>query len=359
MFRADIYHEFDNFTLDAQFEVPAGITVLFGRSGSGKSTIVRALAGLLSPQRGRIEQDGRLLLDTAAGVNIPAHKRQIGYVFQEPRLFPHMKVRRNLTYGRLFGRGVTAGADFHKVVDMLGIEHLLDRRPTFLSGGEKQRVAIGRALLSGAQMILADEPLSALDEARKNEVLPYFERLRDELNIPIVYVSHSPSEVARIATTVLVIENGRVVASGDARDVLSDPTVTPLGARSAGAVIDAVVMQHHADGLSTLNAGPANILVPKVHRDIGTGVRLRIEAQDVMISLSEPQGISALNVIPVTVKELRRGTGPGVLVQMTFGSNKILSRVTRRSADALGLAAGQQVYAVLKAVSIARESTAR
>ncbi|MFP4304408.1 MAG: molybdenum ABC transporter ATP-binding protein [Rhodosalinus sp.] len=346
-------HAFAGFTLDAGFEAPQGITVLFGRSGSGKTTIVNAVAGLLRPQAGRIAVDDRVLMDTERRVWLPPHRRRLGAIFQEGRLFPHLTVRQNLGYGTWFAPRGAPREDMARVVEMLGIGPLLDRRPGALSGGEKQRVAIGRALLSAPAALLADEPLAALDEARKAEILPYFERLRDEVAVPILYVSHSASEVARLATTVVALEAGRVVAQGPAADVLGDPAVTPLGPREVGAVIAARVVAHHADGLTELEAGGVRLWLPRIGQPPGTQVRLRIAAHDVILSRDAPQGLSALNILPGTVHEVRPGEGPGALVALDTPAGRILARITRRSAEALGLAPGVAAHAVVKTVSVA------
>lgn len=351
-------HAFDGFALDAQFDAPPGLTVLFGRSGSGKTTIANAVAGLLRPDQGRIALGDRPLFDSDAGINLPTHRRRLGYIFQEARLFPHLSVRRNLLYGQRFAPPLAKAPDLGEVVEMLGIAHLLRRRPGHLSGGERQRVAIGRALLAAPQLIIADEPLAALDEARKLEILPYFERLRDAARIPILYVSHSATEVARLATTVVALQNGRVLRAGSASEVLSDPAITPLGVRAAGAMLETTVIAHHADGLSELGAQGVRLLVPRVESAPGTPLRVHVEAQDVMIATERPCGISALNVLPATVRTLRMGTGPGALVQLRVGEALILSRITRRSVETLGLAPGQEVFAVLKAVSVAKEALA-
>lgn len=199
----DISHHQGDFRLNAAFEAGPGVTTLFGHSGSGKTTLINAIAGLLTPDKGRITVNGRILYDQNAKVNIPAHKRRVGYVFQDARLFPHMTVRKNLTYGQRFNR--RTAQPHNDVVAMLGIGPLLDRYPGALSGGEKQRVAIGRALLSAPEILLLDEPLAALDETRKEEILPYLERLRDHARLPILYVSHSVAEVARLANTMVVL----------------------------------------------------------------------------------------------------------------------------------------------------------
>ncbi|MFN3261342.1 MAG: molybdenum ABC transporter ATP-binding protein [Pikeienuella sp.] len=346
-------HAFATFSIDIAFSAPPGITVLFGRSGSGKTTIVNAVAGLLRPSAGRIALDGRSLTDIGAGVFLPPHRRRIGYVFQEGRLFPHLTVRRNLLYGSWFAPRGAKREEFWRIVEMLGIGPLLDRRPGALSGGEKSRIALGRALLSAPQLLLADEPLAALDPGRKAEILPYFERLRDEVAIPILYVSHAASEVARLATTVVALEAGRVIAQGAATEVLGDPSVLPAGAREAGAVLTARVARHHADGLSELDAGGCALFLPRIDRAPGAAIRVRIAAHDVLLARARPEGLSALNILPGTVAEIRAGEGPGALVAIDTPAGRLLARITRRSAEALGLAPGASVHAVVKSVAVA------
>ncbi len=347
-------HGFEGFDLDLAFEAPPGVTVLFGRSGSGKTSIVNAVAGLLRPRSGRIVLDGEVLLDTGSGIALPPHRRRIGAIFQDGRLFPHLTVRQNLAYGRWFA-GAGAGAETDRVVEMLGLGPLLDRRPGRLSGGEKQRVAIGRALLAAPRLLLADEPLAALDEARKAEILPYFERLRDEAQVPILYVSHAPAEVARLATTVVALKDGRLLRQGPAAEVLADPAVLPAGVRGAGAVLEARVVAHHEDGLSELEAGGVPLFLPRVGQAPGAGLRVRIAAQEVILSREVPRGLSALNILPGEVEAVTTGRGPGALVSLKTPAGPILARVTRRSAQALDLAPGVAVHAIVKSVAIAPE----
>ncbi|WP_418595058.1 molybdenum ABC transporter ATP-binding protein [Ponticoccus sp. (in: a-proteobacteria)] len=353
MLEVSLFHAFGGFTLDAHFRTAPGVTMLFGRSGSGKTSIVNAVAGLLLPDEGRIASGDWTLLDTDRGIRLKPHRRRLGYIFQEGRLFPHLTVRQNLSYGALFAPRDAPREDMGRVVDLLGLGHLLERRPRALSGGEKQRVAIGRTLLSAPRLILADEPLAALDEARKAEILPYFERLRDEMAIPIVYVSHSASEVARLATTVVALDAGRVVAQGPAAEVLGDPSVLPAGAREAGAVVTARVLRHHEDGLSELDAGGLSLYLPRVEQAPGAALRVRIAAHDVILSRARPEGLSALNILPGVVHDVRSGEGPGALVAIDTKAGRVLARITGRSAASLGLARGGEVHAVVKAVSVA------
>ena len=348
-----VSHAFAGFALEARFDAPPGVTALFGASGSGKTTLVGAVAGLLRPDRGRIVVSGRVLMDSDARVFLPPHRRRVGYVFQEGRLFPHLSVRQNLTYGRWFS-GRRNGGEVAHVVELLGIGPLLDRPPGALSGGEKQRVAIGRALLSDPELLLMDEPLAALDDARKTDILPYLERLRDDVQIPILYVSHSVSEVARLATTVVVLRDGRVVRAGPTGQVLADPEAVPtLGLRDAGSVLTGRVTRHHDDGLTELDIAGNRLFLPHVAAAPGAALRIRIGAQDVILSRAAPVGLSALNILRGEVTALRSGTGPGVMVQLRIGRESLLARITKRSAAALGLAPGLPCHAIAKTVSVA------
>ena len=346
-----VKHAFKGFDLDVGIEAPPGVTVLFGPSGSGKTTLINAVAGLLRPDSGRIAADGWVLLDTNARRNLAPHRRRIGYIFQEGRLFPHLTVRQNLLYGRWFAPRDARSESLPRVVEMLGIGALLDRRPGALSGGEKQRVAIGRALLSGPKLILADEPLAALDEARKAEILPYFERLRDEVSVPILYVSHSSAEVARLATTVVALKAGRVVACGPPGEVLGD--VAAVGARGAASVLSARVVAHHPDGLSELATAAGPLWLPRVDEVPGKTIRVRIAAQEVILSRARPEGLSALNILRGTIAEIRLGDGPGALVVLAVGEDRLTARITRRSAEAMGLELGQTCHAIIKSVAVA------
>ncbi|EBA14692.1 molybdate ABC transporter, ATP-binding protein [Roseobacter sp. SK209-2-6] len=353
MLELKLRHDLSSFTLDVCFETPSGTTVLFGGSGSGKTTVINAVAGLFKPAIGRVVLDGRVLFDTDSGIWLPPHRRRIGYIFQEGRLFPHLTVEQNLLFGRFWSPKGARREDMPKIVEMLGIGPLLNRRPIALSGGEKQRVSIGRALLSSPELLLADEPLAALDQPRKEEILPYFERLRDELNIPVLYVTHSAAEVARLATSVVVLKDGKMQRQGEAADVLADASVLPTGVRAAGALIEARVKEHHQDGLSELDAGGLPLFLPRVQQAVGQSVRLRVQAHDVILSREYPEGLSALNILPGNIVKIHQGSGPGVMISLETPAGPILARVTQRSAKAMGLQTGIACHAVMKSVAIA------
>ncbi|GAB4169476.1 MAG: molybdenum ABC transporter ATP-binding protein [Thalassobaculales bacterium] len=347
-----------DFTLDAAFVAAGRLTALFGRSGAGKSTIVNLIAGLSRPLRGRIAVDGTVLVDTAAGIDLPTHRRRLGYVFQEGRLFPHLSVRQNLLYGRFFAPRGAAGPGLDEVVSLLGIGSLLGRRPAGLSGGEKQRVAIGRALLAAPRLLLMDEPLASLDEQRKAEILPYIERLRDEGRVPIVLVSHSVAEVARLADTMVVLSEGRVAAVGPVTAVMARPDLFPLTGRAeAGAVLAARVAGHDAAyGLTLLDSAAGMLRVARLDLPAGAAVRVRIRARDVMLALAPPEGISALNVLPGRVAAIGEGEAGIVDLRLDCGGEALLARITRLSLETLALTPGTPVFAVLKTVALDRRS---
>lgn len=335
------------FQLDVEVTAPAGITAVFGPSGSGKTCIINSVSGILKPDTGHVKIGSKTLFDGASGVNIPVHKRRIGYVFQDARLFPHMNVSKNLRYG--------GDMDAERVIPMLGLEGLLDRYPATLSGGERQRVALGRALLSAPRLLLMDEPLSALDDQRKLEILPYIERLRDELQLPILYVTHAISEVARLANTMVILDQGHVKRVGPVGQVLADPSAVPLvGVRQAGAVITArVVAYDKANDLTLLQSSNGSLVLPGQLGPMAHPIRVRIPAQDVILSDRKPQGLSALNILACRVTEISVGKGPGVAVGLHSGQDALLARITRKSADALQLEPGKEVFAILKATAVA------
>ena len=361
MLEVDIAHRLAAFELDIHFRTGRGLTALFGRSGAGKTSVVNAIAGLIRPERGRIVVDGSVLIDTERGIRVPAHRRRVGYVFQEGRLFPHLTVRQNLLFGRWFARDSAPASCLDDVVDLLGIAPLLERRPGRLSGGEKQRVAIGRALLASPRLLLMDEPLAALDAGRKDEILPYLERLRDQASVPIVYVSHSVAEVTRLANTIVLISDGRVRAVGPVQEVMGRAELYPLAGRfEAGAILAVRVAAHDARWrLTELTGAFGKLMVPLLDAPIGTALRVRIRARDVILALTPPIGISALNVLAGWVEALVPIEEGALEVEVRLGGERLLARVTRRSGEALGLVPGRQVFAVIKTVAIDRRSLGR
>ncbi|MBB3018008.1 molybdate transport system ATP-binding protein [Microvirga lupini] len=354
----DIRHRQGGFALDACFQSDGRLTALFGPSGSGKTTIVNAVSGLVRPDHGRIAVQGRVLVDTKNDIVVPKHKRRIGYVFQEGRLFPHLDVRYNLLFGRWFTPRGERKASFDHVVDLLGIAHLLDRRPSTLSGGEKQRVAIGRALLADPHLLLMDEPLASLDEARKAEIYPYIERLRDEGGVPIVLVSHSVAEIARLATSVVVLSEGQVIASGPAAEVLRHTGFfAQSGLTEAGALIEARVSRHdEAYDLTVLQARAGTLSVPSLLHPVGTSLRVCLRARDIILSLKAPEGMSALNVLPGLISSIDIGEGASVDVQLDCGGDPVVARVTRKSVEELGLRPGVAVHAIIKSIAFDPEA---
>ncbi len=353
MLTVALRHRFTGFALNVAFDAPAGVTALFGRSGSGKTTIVNAVAGLLRTDAGRIVADGRVLFDSATRVDLTPQQRRIGYVFQDARLFPHLTVRQNLLYGARFARQGAVAPSLDTVVDLLGLGGLLPRRPALLSGGEQARVGIGRALLARPRLMILDEPLAALDGQRRAEILPYLERLRDDTAVPILYISHAMAEVTRLATTLVMIEAGRVTQAGPIDRVLSDP----LAARSmeggdVGAVLSGHVTAQEPDGLTRITTPDGDLLVPMVAASPGQTLRLRVKAAEVILSLSRPQDSSALNVLPATVARIEPD-GPTALVQVRLdGGGALLARITCRSVAALGLAPGTACFATIKSAGL-------
>jgi len=351
-------------TVHARLQLPArGITAVIGRSGSGKSTLLLAVAGLVRPITGRIALAGRTLFDAALGIDVPVHQRGFGVVFQEGRLFPHLNVRHNLQYGAKLSRH-TAGPSFADVVRLLGIEPLLERRPHLLSGGERQRVAIGRALLARPQALLMDEPLASLDPPRRHELLGYLSQLPREFGLPILYVTHQIDEVLRLADQVVVMSEGRTVASGPTLELLSDMSLQPLVGRfEAGSVLAGVIVEQLADWqLTRVEVAGQAITVPALDAPVGANVRLRIRARDVALQ-REVMPSSASNQLHGTVLRLLEREGPFCAVELALrpeahAGERLWALVTRRSAASLGLASGQAVVASFKAVAVEGRSVA-
>ncbi len=343
-----------SFTLDVAFTAPSsGVTALFGASGSGKTSIVQAIAGGLTPDAGRIAIDDTVFFDRGRGIDLAIHLRRVGYVFQDARLFPHLSVRSNLEYGLKRARSAHV-ISTDAVVELLGLEGLLDRRTHKLSGGERQRVAIGRALLAQPSLLLMDEPLSSLDPARKAELLPYIEGLRDSLGLPILYISHAFDEVVRLADHLVVMDAGRVAEAGPFLELASSPTLTPLVGRfEAGSVLACTVSAHDQHlKLSTLGFAGGELRVPRIALDIGTTLRVQIKARDIAVSLSRPMDVSITNRLPGRIVSITRGDGPYVNVAIDIGGARLQSLITGESSSRLGLEPGLQVWALIKSVAV-------
>ena len=346
------------FTLDAAFSVPAsGVTGLFGSSGSGKTTVLRCIAGLHRLADGYCAVNGDVWQDKSAFR--PAHKRGVGYVFQEASLFPHLSVTRNLLYATR-GRRPAAPADaigFDEAVALLGLSALLDRAPDRLSGGERQRVAIGRALLSQPRLLLMDEPLSALDAETKREILPFLERLRDSLSLPIIYVSHDMREIERLAKYLILMESGRVRSAGPLNELQSDPALPLAAGQDAAVTLDAVVSEYDAAyGLATLTVEGGQFLTPMPKAAIGSHQRLTVAARDVSLARERPEGTTVLNILPCRIASASPAAANEMVVVLTLGADgsgaRLLAHVTRRSWDQLKLAEKMPVYGLVKSVAL-------
>jgi molybdate transport system ATP-binding protein len=348
-----------NFTVDVAISGEEhGVTALFGRSGAGKTSVISMVAGLIPPDEGSITVKGRKLFDSAKSIDVQPEKRRCGYIFQDGRLFPHLTVKSNLTYGMRLVPRSERFVSYDQVVEMLGIDHLLSRRPAKLSGGEKQRVAIGRALLTNPNLLLMDEPLASLDVARKGEVLPFISKLSREISIPILYVTHSLDEILNLADMVVLLESGKVVAQGTVEDVMSRLDLQHFaGTFDAGVVVGTEVEAHDSvDGLTTLRFGGGALKLPLFNVAIGERVRVRIRARDVAIALSRPEKISVQNIFPAIVEEVVDSTESLVEVRLDIGC-PLLSRITPAAKADLKLAPGQHVYALVKSVAISRGNT--
>lgn len=339
-----------DFALDVNQRLPGrGLTVLFGASGSGKTTLLRCIAGLERTADGIVAFEGEVWQDAARRTFLPPHRRGCGYVFQEASLFPHLAVRRNLEYGEKRVRAGQRRFAFDRTVELLGIGPLLARRTDNLSGGERQRIAIARALLASPRLLLMDEPLASLDANRKGEILYYIERLRDELGLPMVYVTHSIDEVVRLANRVVVLEQGRVTAAGSVQET--------VGRDHGGAVIEATVADQDLRwGLARLEFQGGSLFSADVDALPGERVRVRIAARDVALALSRPPDSSFLNVLACTVAGIGAGEDASIDVRLDAGGTPLIGRITRKSVAALGIVPGRPVFALIKAVAVDRPS---
>ncbi|MEP7246599.1 MAG: molybdenum ABC transporter ATP-binding protein [Gammaproteobacteria bacterium] len=345
----------DGFALQVAFDAPTpGVVALFGRSGCGKSTTVDLIAGLLEPDEGHVRLDDVALLDTHARISVPAERRRIGYVFQNSRLFPHLSAGGNLRYGLKRARHVEQRIGFDEVVSLLGLGSLLERRPHHLSGGERQRVALGRALLSQPRLLLLDEPLASLDAARREEVLPYFEALRDRLSIPMIYVSHQFDEVLRLATHVVLLDSGKVVAQGSPCEVSLQPELRAIvGPEAVGAVLDGTIASvDPARRLAELRLGRGVLHIGARDVRVGANVRVQLLARDIILATVPPHSLSVRNCIEGVVDDVLDDDEDAKLIRVDIGGAIVLSRVTPDAVEALCLQRGQRVWVLIKAVSM-------
>ena len=354
MIQARFDLSYPGFTLHAELQFPArGITALFGPSASGKTTLLRCIAGLEPTANGMLQVQGEVWQDGASF--LPVHRRPLGYVFQEASLFPHLSVRQNLEYGLKRIPSGQRRVQLEQAVEWLGLNRLIGRdSPAGLSGGECQRIAIARALLTSPRLLLMDEPLSALDAASKREIFPYLERLHAELDIPVIYVSHALDEVARLADQLVLMERGRIVANGALNEILARLDLPTAHLDDAGAVIEAKVAVHdEAYHLTRLDFSGGSLWVSRVERAIGSRVRARVLARDVSIATAAPQGTSISNILEARIDEIRDEGADRVNLRLTVGESQVLlSRITRRSRDQLGLMPGMDVFAQVKSVAL-------
>lgn len=353
--RARFVLQHAEFRLDVNLDLPArGVSALFGHSGSGKTSCLRCFAGLERPQQGYLQVAGELWQDSERGFFLPAHQRAIGYVFQDANLFPHLSVRGNLQYGQKHIPAAQRRVALDQALELLGIGHLLERMPSALSGGERQRVGIARALVTSPRLLLMDEPLASLDLKRKQEVLPYLQRLHEELDIPVLYVSHAPDEVARLADHLVLLDDGQVRASGPLKETLLRADLPFASDEDAEAVIDGEVCGHAAayDLLELrLPGSEARLRLPHAALPNGHPVRVKIKARDVSLSLQRAEGSSLLNLLPATV-ESWQALDAQTLLTLRLGEQRLLARITRYSFDQLGIHAGQALWAQIKSVSL-------
>ncbi|WP_028490342.1 molybdenum ABC transporter ATP-binding protein [Thiothrix lacustris] len=346
---------FPDFTLETDLNLPErGVTALFGHSGSGKTTLLRCIAGLERPREGFLQVRGKRWQDSKQGIFLPTHQRPLGYVFQEASLFPHLNVRKNLEFGRKRTGFVRNPRGLEQAVELLGISHLLERMPDKLSGGERQRVAIARALAVCPQVLLMDEPLAALDLQRKQEILPFLSRLNSELDIPILYVTHSPQEVTRLADYLVVLEKGKVLRSGTLEETMTALDSPLAQGQQASTILTGTVSAYEAAfHLTRMAFSGGEISLPTAQAfAVGERLRLRVYASDVAIALHPVQDSSILNVLPATITGLANDQQGRTMLRLNVGDTALLASITHKSASVLGLHKGMQVFAQIKATAI-------
>ena len=342
--------------LDLSFRVaPGEVLALVGQSGSGKTTVLRTIAGLWTPTTARVRAGGEVWLDTKAGLNLPPHRRHVGLVFQGYALFPHMTAAENVMAAMV----APSRTEADRLLDMVNLHRLADRKPAQLSGGQQQRVALARALARRPKALLLDEPFSAVDRPTRDRLHAEIAALRSHLAMPIVLVTHDMNEAQLLADRMVVIDKGRLLHHGSTAEVMSDPqALRAMGVREVAALLPAVVVAHEPDGLTRLETATGPIYLPGVQAAPGARLRVRIMAHEVILSRARPVGLSAQNILPGIVTALHPGEGPGVMVHLRLGADEIVARITRRAAAELALAPGDTVHAVLKAMSVARDHIA-
>ncbi|MBK8815107.1 MAG: molybdenum ABC transporter ATP-binding protein [Methylococcaceae bacterium] len=347
--------KYGDFRFDVDLQLPgSGVTVLLGSSGCGKTTLLRCMAGLEQPPQGKFSINGNVWQDSEKNLFIPTYQRNLGYVFQDANLFPHLTVLDNLSFGLKRIKKVQTNHDkFTVVTELLGINHLLDRMPERLSGGEKQRVAIARALMLNPAILLMDEPLASLDSKRKQEVMPYLLKLQQEFNIPIIYVTHSQEEAAQLADTLVLMKNGHVQASGKVSDTLGRIDLPLSKEKDAAVVWQAVITRHEPEyRLTNVESKGGNLSLPMTDMPLGTKLRVQIHARDVSITLQAPSQTSILNVLPATITGITDDQDGQTVVQLQAGQLTLLSHVTRKSTQLLALKPGLPVFVQIKGTSL-------
>jgi len=347
--------------LDVSFRVDSGeVLALVGHSGSGKTTLLRTIAGLWRPQTARVTVGGQTWLDIAARIDLPAHRRRVGFVFQNYALFPHMTAAQNVMAAMDRTDRAQARAEAARLLELVNLTGYVDRMPAELSGGQQQRVAVARALARKPQTLLLNKPFSAVDRPTRERLQAEVIALRAHLRMPVVLVTHDMNEAQLMGDRMLVIDQGRVVRQGTTAEVMSDPNaLRAMGIREVAALLPAVIAEHGEDGLTRLEAPTGPLFLPGITGAPGTALRVRILAHEVILSRDRPQGLSAQNILPGCILRIVHGGGPGAMVHIDMAGHEVLARITRRAAQQMQLQPGDTVHAILKSMSVARDHVAR
>jgi molybdate transport system ATP-binding protein len=354
LIKASFALNYADFKLEVDLTLPSsGVSVLFGHSGSGKTTLLRCIAGLEQAPQGYLEINGTVWQDSEHSVFLPTYKRSLGYVFQDANLFSHLTVLGNLQYGLKRVKNNLGLIKLNQTIELLGIGHILTRMPNTLSGGERQRVGIARALALNPEILLMDEPLASLDFKRKQEILPYLSQLHQQLDIPVLYVTHSQQEVAQLADTLVILEDGHILASGPLSETQSRLDLPLAHDREAATVWQVSIAEHESDyHLTRVDFDGGSLSIAAVDATIGTMLRIQIYARDVSIALTEPSATSILNVLPAIISEFAEGPNGQALIQLQVGKDVLLAHITRKSLLLLGLQVGMPVFVQIKGTSI-------